>query len=293
MHLLLRGMAGMLHNTLLHAPLAHNACCTQALPPAARPPRRAMRVQVLIRAPALLGDGDDSSYDDLLALDQFNVRRAVRPLVLASLPRRAACEHDLQQQRLCLICLESWAPPVAAATAAAATAAAEAPQAPPAGPLAAAAQQQRSLLFACWSGPARPRAPAAAAVTEAVDAEVHDSSAGDSPGSSASRQSGEGTGSPEPAPPPPSPAAPDAAAAGAAGALDVAARSGTCACGSPCCGTAKRAMHPAAKLLVMRLPCGHEFCSSCITTWLLEHATCPVCRWAFPEQHTRLINLHK
>lgn len=42
---------------------------------------------------------------------------------------------------------------------------------------------------------------------------------------------------------------------------------------------------------VMQLPCQHEFCADCISKWLKEHHTCPVCRWAFPEQHTQLLHV--
>jgi hypothetical protein len=41
---------------------------------------------------------------------------------------------------------------------------------------------------------------------------------------------------------------------------------------------------------VLLLLCANRFCCGCIRTWLKEHHTCPVCRWAFPERDTRLIN---
>eukprot|EP00879_Flechtneria_rotunda_P010327 GHRR01010798.1.p1 GENE.GHRR01010798.1~~GHRR01010798.1.p1 ORF type:complete len:123 (+),score=40.93 GHRR01010798.1:547-915(+) len=55
----------------------------------------------------------------------------------------------------------------------------------------------------------------------------------------------------------------------------------------------QKAQPPAAGESIMQLPCGHEYCSMCITPWLQEHATCPVCRWTFPDDQTLLINLHK
>jgi hypothetical protein len=53
------------------------------------------------------------SYDDLLALDQFNVKRAVRASVLKGLPCRTPGMQDAQQQRQCHICFEFWLPPEA------------------------------------------------------------------------------------------------------------------------------------------------------------------------------------
>ncbi|KAF8067378.1 hypothetical protein HT031_002426 [Scenedesmus sp. PABB004] len=41
---------------------------------------------------------------------------------------------------------------------------------------------------------------------------------------------------------------------------------------------------------IVALPCRHEFCLACCARWLAEHATCPTCRWAFPESATTLIN---
>ena len=32
---------------------------------------------------------------------------------------------------------------------------------------------------------------------------------------------------------------------------------------------------------VVSLPCGHDFCEACITTWLQAGATCPVCRYGW------------
>jgi len=65
------------------------------------------------------------SYDDLLALDQFNVKRAVKASVLRGLPCRTPDTADEQQQRQCHICLQAWLPqPVAVGDAAAAAAAA-------------------------------------------------------------------------------------------------------------------------------------------------------------------------
>eukprot|EP00210_Caulerpa_lentillifera_P000100 g96.t1 len=40
------------------------------------------------------------------------------------------------------------------------------------------------------------------------------------------------------------------------------------------------------------LPCKHMFCCSCITEWLKDNDTCPVCRYKFPEHQTYLKNLH-
>lgn len=47
----------------------------------------------------------------------------------------------------------------------------------------------------------------------------------------------------------------------------------------------------AGKTKVVSLPCKHEFCTSCISSWLKDHATCPVCRWQFPEKDTVLLNI--
>ncbi|KXZ42226.1 hypothetical protein GPECTOR_178g235 [Gonium pectorale] len=40
---------------------------------------------------------------------------------------------------------------------------------------------------------------------------------------------------------------------------------------------------------IASLPCAHAFCAPCIRPWLAANATCPVCRWAFPPQQTRLL----
>jgi E3 ubiquitin-protein ligase SHPRH len=40
---------------------------------------------------------------------------------------------------------------------------------------------------------------------------------------------------------------------------------------------------------VVTLPCGHEYCRSCIWGWLKDHVTCPVCRWRFPDSDTHLL----
>ncbi|KAF6260613.1 hypothetical protein COO60DRAFT_1505489 [Scenedesmus sp. NREL 46B-D3] len=64
-----------------------------------------------------------------------------------------------------------------------------------------------------------------------------------------------------------------------------------CKCGSGALQAA--ASQPALPVLILGLPCGHEFCGGCIRMWLAEHVTCPICRWSFPEAHTQLINLHK
>ncbi|KAG2438452.1 hypothetical protein HYH02_010907 [Chlamydomonas schloesseri] len=38
------------------------------------------------------------------------------------------------------------------------------------------------------------------------------------------------------------------------------------------------------------LPCGHAFCSGCVEPWLGgQSATCPTCRWAFPQDQTHLL----
>ena len=42
--------------------------------------------------------------------------------------------------------------------------------------------------------------------------------------------------------------------------------------------------------LLLQLPCMHEYCRECIGQWLRDHPTCPVCRWTFPEEHTRLLH---
>jgi hypothetical protein len=65
------------------------------------------------RSAAVLIDVDatESSYDDLVALDQFAVKRAVRSSVLVALPCRMPCAEDAAQQRQCHICFEAWALP--------------------------------------------------------------------------------------------------------------------------------------------------------------------------------------
>ncbi len=41
---------------------------------------------------------------------------------------------------------------------------------------------------------------------------------------------------------------------------------------------------------ITTLPCGHAFCSGCVEPWLGgQSATCPTCRWAFPQDQTRLL----
>ncbi len=41
---------------------------------------------------------------------------------------------------------------------------------------------------------------------------------------------------------------------------------------------------------VATLPCMHAFCTACLEPWLLSQAaTCPVCRWVFPEGQTQLM----
>jgi hypothetical protein len=65
----------------------------------------------------------------------------------------------------------------------------------------------------------------------------------------------------------------------------------SCKCGSM--GLQAAAAKPAPPVMILQLPCGHEFCVGCIGTWLAEHVTCPICRWSFPEAHTQLINMHK
>ncbi|GMH37688.1 hypothetical protein BSKO_05561 [Bryopsis sp. KO-2023] len=39
------------------------------------------------------------------------------------------------------------------------------------------------------------------------------------------------------------------------------------------------------------LPCKHVFCTQCIFQWLADHDTCPTCRWKYPEEETRLLNI--
>lgn len=64
------------------------------------------------RSAAVLIDVDaTASYDDLLSLDQFNVKRAVKAAALQALPCRTPSAEDALQQRQCLICFESWLPP--------------------------------------------------------------------------------------------------------------------------------------------------------------------------------------
>lgn len=64
------------------------------------------------RSPAVLIDiAATDSYDDLLALDQFNVKRAVKASVLKALPCRTPNLQDEQQQRQCHICFEAWTRP--------------------------------------------------------------------------------------------------------------------------------------------------------------------------------------
>ncbi|KAG2433667.1 hypothetical protein HXX76_008038 [Chlamydomonas incerta] len=41
---------------------------------------------------------------------------------------------------------------------------------------------------------------------------------------------------------------------------------------------------------ITTLPCGHAFCSGCVEPWLGgQSATCPTCRWAFPQDQTHLL----
>eukprot|EP00775_Hariotina_reticulata_P011849 gene11849-11993_t len=50
---------------------------------------RSGRRSALVRSAAFLQNSEpEETYDDLLALDQFNVKRAVKPSVVAALPRR-------------------------------------------------------------------------------------------------------------------------------------------------------------------------------------------------------------
>eukprot|EP00210_Caulerpa_lentillifera_P003768 g3600.t1 len=44
--------------------------------------------------------------------------------------------------------------------------------------------------------------------------------------------------------------------------------------------------------LTLELPCKHMFCRCCISEWLKENDTCPICRYKFPEHETYLTNLH-
>lgn len=40
--------------------------------------------------------------------------------------------------------------------------------------------------------------------------------------------------------------------------------------------------------VLLQLPCRHMYCKPCITQWLAQHHTCPLCRWEFALEHTRL-----
>eukprot|EP01024_Parvocaulis_polyphysoides_P019100 TRINITY_DN18598_c1_g1_i2.p2 TRINITY_DN18598_c1_g1~~TRINITY_DN18598_c1_g1_i2.p2 ORF type:complete len:115 (+),score=2.38 TRINITY_DN18598_c1_g1_i2:51-395(+) len=45
--------------------------------------------------------------------------------------------------------------------------------------------------------------------------------------------------------------------------------------------------------MITELPCKHSYCTKCIQQWLADNDTCPICRWKFPSNQTRLMNLDR
>lgn len=41
--------------------------------------------------------------------------------------------------------------------------------------------------------------------------------------------------------------------------------------------------------LILELPCGHRFCDGCVRRWLSSHASCPTCRYQFPERSCEVV----
>jgi hypothetical protein len=320
----------------------------QLLPSALGASRTALRQVLLVRSPAVLLDAPGSSsesYDDLLALDQFNVKRAVKPSVLAGLPTRGASEADRQLAAQCFICYEAWRPQPAAAAAPAGSEC-YAGRAVAAADVAGAAADLRDSgvggaagICRCRCGHAEqlhagatvPHSTAArGAVVLNVVAVQHQQQqqlqqqlqqqppqqqqpqqqqpqqlrlgcfggwgAGMFRQASASMDNSVTAGAV-------AAAAAAAASPGAAAHVEVVynsrSSSSTASSRSSCsCKCGSRAMQaaavkPAPPVLILQLPCGHEFCVGCIGTWLAEHVTCPICRWSFPESQTQLINMHK
>ena len=58
------------------------------------------------------------------------------------------------------------------------------------------------------------------------------------------------------------------------------------------CDTLQLLLSATAPVHIAQLPCGHEFCAACVRRWLSLAATCPTCRYVFPDDLTFLTNLH-
>lgn len=276
------------HSKSTHFRCVGLSCC---LPPQTRASsstsgRSALRSALLVRSPALLLDPEGSeSYDDLLALDQFNVKRVVRPSVMAALPCRMPCEADRQQDAQCFICFEQWGPPGPPPDNQADSQAREGRSSRAIAPGKAAAEvcgcsccsnHNHGLL----AGTAMTAGTAGAApryhrddgwLDDELTQEWLDCWDDWAVG-------------------------PEAAADNHS---DAARTSSCCSCSGRCgkgaaaglCGSARQDLE--SMVLIQQLPCGHEYCAGCIGRWLAQHATCPICRWTFPEAQTHLIDVHK
>lgn len=233
--------------------------------------RGAVRGSIIVRGPALLDLDSPTNYDDLLALDQFNVKRAVKPSTLASLPNRGPNAEDLYQQRHCFICLENWqqgcqqgspgldVEPLVDQDGCGCCGVCQVSGSE------AADWQQQQLLYGGYL------------------ADIH-------------RQHGTADQSPS--------STHNAAKATCRGCSSSSNGCSTTQSSRPFVNQAIPVMSskncsPTAvqqqqcDVLIQQLPCGHEFCAACICNWLKDHATCPVCRWAFADEDTQLINIGK